>query len=156
MKHDPNSKVRSQRENMQAFQLRLPKEVIRELQVLRVFAGVKVSEELRDLVCNWVEAQRPLIQRAAAEAAGELGVELKHPEQFQAAQGLVADGDAAILHATVAGTLNARIDEHGDHVVDYTPTPEEDQETKVYARRKDAAAAPEKGATTPAKQHSDK
>ncbi|BAX60452.1 hypothetical protein [Burkholderia stabilis] len=70
MKYDPNSSIRSQRENMQAYQLRLPKDVIRDLQILRVFASVKVSEELRELVCGYVESKRSLIQQAAKAAAG--------------------------------------------------------------------------------------
>lgn len=67
MKYDPESTVRSQRENMQPYQLRLPKETLRDIQALRVLAGVKVSEELRDLVVAYVAERRDLIKQAAQE-----------------------------------------------------------------------------------------
>ncbi|WP_175787200.1 hypothetical protein [Burkholderia anthina] len=84
MKYDPNSKVRSQRENMQAFQLRLPKEVIRDLQILRVFGGIKVSEELRDLVIAYVNERRPLLQSVTKG----IEVTLQNEEQVEAAEAL--------------------------------------------------------------------
>jgi hypothetical protein len=92
MNHDPDSAVRSQRENMQAFQLRLPKETIKDLQILRVFAGVKVSEELRDLIVGYAEAKRPLIKRAAEESLGGT-TELTTEEQVQAANALAKRGE---------------------------------------------------------------
>lgn len=72
MKYDPNSSVRSQREEMQAYQLRLPKEQIRELQILRVLAGVKVSEELRALVTQFLADKKNLINSTVKSAAKDI------------------------------------------------------------------------------------
>ncbi|MFM0199778.1 hypothetical protein PQR53_07830 [Paraburkholderia fungorum] len=54
---------------MQAYQLRLPKEHIRDLQILRVMGGVKVAQELRDIVAKYLEEKRPMIQGVAQEIA---------------------------------------------------------------------------------------
>ncbi|WP_157130973.1 hypothetical protein [Burkholderia savannae] len=135
MKFDPNSPIRSQRENMQAFQLRLPKEVIRDLQILRVFAGVKVSEELRDLVCAYVESKRDVIQRAAKAAAGT-DTELKDDEQKEAAGHLVDSGDAqAIVEARVVKTVRVDVDAQGNRVVTTAPTADEDKKVRTYLRK---------------------
>jgi hypothetical protein len=135
MKHDPNSPIRSQRENMQAFQLRLPKEVIRDLQILRVFAGVKVSEELRDLVCAYVESKRDVIQRAAKAAAGT-DTELKDDEQKEAAGHLVDSGDAqSIVEARVVKTVRVDMDADGNRVVTTAPTIDEDGKARTYLRQ---------------------
>lgn len=58
---------RSQREPSQAYQIRLPKHTVRDLQILRVFGGVKVSDELRRLIVGYVESQRDRVQAATAE-----------------------------------------------------------------------------------------
>ncbi len=84
MKYDPSSKVRSQRENMQAFQLRLPKETIRDLQILRVFGSIKVSEELRDLIVGYVNERRGLLQQVTKG----LEVTIQSEEQVEAANAL--------------------------------------------------------------------
>jgi len=135
MKYDPNSSVRSQRENMQAYQLRLPKEVIRDLQILRVFAGVKVSEELRDLVCEYVESKRDVIQRAAKAAAGT-HTELRDDEQKEAASYLVDSGDAqAIVEARVIKTVRVDTDGQGNRVLTELPTDDEDKATRTFVRK---------------------
>lgn len=135
MKYDPNSKVRSQRENMQAYQLRLPKEVIRDLQILRVFAGVKVSEELRDLVCEYVESKRDVIQRAAKAAAGT-DTELRDDEQREAAGHLVDSGDArAIVEKRVVKTVRVDTDEQGNPVLTELPTEYEDKVPRTFVRK---------------------
>ncbi|WP_144029908.1 MULTISPECIES: hypothetical protein [Burkholderia] len=135
MKFDPNSPIRSQRENMQAFQLRLPKEVIRDLQILRVFAGVKVSEELRDLVCAYVESRRDLIQRAAKAAAGT-DTELRDDEQKEAAGHLVDSGDAqAIVEARVVKTVRVDTDPQGNRVLAELPTDDEDKAARTFVRK---------------------
>jgi len=90
MKYDPNSKIRSQREDMQAFQLRLPKEQIRDLQVLRLLAGVKVSAELRGLVSAYLDAKRPMLAKAI-QRMGE-SITLENEEQVEAAESLHASG----------------------------------------------------------------
>ncbi|AOJ80727.1 hypothetical protein WS86_08940 [Burkholderia savannae] len=120
---------------MQAFQLRLPKEVIRDLQILRVFAGVKVSEELRDLVCAYVESKRDVIQRAAKAAAGT-DTELKDDEQKEAAGHLVDSGDAqAIVEARVVKTVRVDVDAQGNRVVTTAPTADEDKKVRTYLRK---------------------
>lgn len=83
MKYDPNSKVRSQRELMQPFQIRLMKEQIRDLQLLRVFAGVKVSEDLRQLVSQYIEERKPLLRDVIGTEA-----KLLDAEQVEAANSL--------------------------------------------------------------------
>jgi hypothetical protein len=54
---------------MQAYQLRLPKEHIRDLQILRVMGGVKVAQELRALVAAYLDDKRPMIRGMAEEIA---------------------------------------------------------------------------------------
>lgn len=83
MKFDPNSKVRSQRELMQPFQIRLMKEQIRDLQLLRVFAGVKVSEDLRQLVTQYIDERKPLLRDIVGAEAKILDA-----EQVEAANSL--------------------------------------------------------------------
>jgi len=70
---------RRQRENMQAFQLRLPRDTIRDLQILRVFSGLKVSEELRNIVVQYVEDNRPRIRAAADSVKREVGASPRVP-----------------------------------------------------------------------------
>ncbi|WP_158935421.1 hypothetical protein [Burkholderia sp. S171] len=124
MKYDPDSNVRSQRENMQAFQLRLPKETIKDLQILRVFAGVKVSEELRDLIVGYVETKRPLIKQAAADSLGA-PTELTTEEQVLAANALAKRGEVDLYH--VVPVLNMTKNADGtvtrSEPADKTPRP---------------------------------
>jgi hypothetical protein len=124
MKHDPDSTVRSQRENMQAFQLRLPKETIKDLQILRVFAGVKVSEELRDLIVAFVETNRPLIKKAANDSLGP-PTELTTEEQVRAANALAQQGHVDLYDITpvVNMTKNADGTITRSEPADKTPRP---------------------------------
>lgn len=87
MKYDPNSNIRSQRELMQPFQIRLMKEQIRDLQLLRVFAGVKVSEDLRQLVTQYIEERKPLLRDVVGAEA-----KLLNAEQVEAANALAKIG----------------------------------------------------------------
>lgn len=63
--------VKTERDT-QPYQLRLPKETVRDLQILRVFGGVKVSDELRELVYAFVESKRVLIDSTTATTLGRV------------------------------------------------------------------------------------
>lgn len=139
MKYDPESKVRSQRENMQAFQLRLPKEVIRDLQILRVFAGIKVSEELRDLVCAWVDGRRELIHKAAHDATGDgylTTAKLEDVDARDAAHALSKAGEVEILSTTVGETISVEHDEQGNRVVKSTRGPDYGKKETIAVRKR--------------------
>jgi len=137
MKYNPDSKVRSQRENMQAFQLRLPKETIRDLQILRVFAGIKVSEELRDLVVAYVNERQGVIQKTAAEF-----VPLEHlhaggtSEDTEAAESLVQSGEAEHVEIRTVGRVRVDVDEKGERVLTELPMREEDTKPRRGIKRK--------------------
>jgi hypothetical protein len=127
MKFDPESTIRSQRENMQAYQLRLPKEVIRDLQILRVFAGVKVSEELRNLVCAYVENNRDVIQLATDSVGKRPGVALRDSDQAEAANALIEGGDfeAAEVYKPVKTVRVVRSSDGSNELEDVPTSAEE-------------------------------
>ncbi|AOY93413.1 hypothetical protein BKK79_17605 [Cupriavidus sp. USMAA2-4] len=142
MKFDPDSKVRSQRENMQAYQLRLPKEVIRDLQILRVFGGVKVSEELRDIVCAYVAERQGLIQKAAAAVmpVETLLAQAGNDDRSQMnadIRSLVDSGEARTLTATEGPLVIGGVDTEGNHTVKVVPNENEGRtSTLVENKRK--------------------
>jgi hypothetical protein len=132
MKFDPNSPIRSQRENMQPYQLRLPKETVRDLQILRVFASVKVSEEIRDLVVNYVRERRHLIQQAAATVIPPSG----DNEFRDAIASLVDSGDAIASEHRTIGKVTVQVDADGKRSLVDHPLTDEDKEPRVAVRRR--------------------
>lgn len=133
MKYDPNSKVRSQRENMQPYQLRLPKEIVRDIQVLRVFAGVKVSEELRDLVVAYVKDRQHLIKRAAEEF---IDLDESDDEAVLNAQGLLDSGDAEAREVQTVSRVKVEIGPDGKRKLVDLPMTEEDTRPRVMVKRR--------------------
>lgn len=132
MKYDPDSKIRSQRENMQAYQLRLPKEVIRDIQILRVFAGVKVSEELRDLVIAYVNERQPLIQKTTA-AVMPISPDDEHRKDADA---LVANGEAEDVALRPVKKVRLEVDEQGNRTLVELPMTEHEQLVQRAVKRK--------------------
>jgi hypothetical protein len=131
MKYDPDSKVRSQRENMQAYQLRLPKEVIRDIQILRVFAGVKVSEELRDLVIAYVNERQPLIQKAAV-AVMPINPDEEHRRDADA---LIEGGDANEVETRAVKKVRVEVDGQGNRTLVELPMTEDERRVQRKVRR---------------------